>query len=195
MMRIRPLRDARYLALIATVCACANGQQTAATTSMAEPAVVSSMAPAAAITAYGPDVEDAYPRVRAATARFHTLDSAVAAGYPATVAECIDHADHGAMGYHHVDRARMDARLEIEHPEILLYEQRADGSYALNGVEYIIPYSVWPRDSTPPRLMGRDLFRSDELRLWYLHMWVWTENPAGLFADWNPAVQCRERRP
>jgi hypothetical protein len=95
------------------------------------------------------------------------------------------------MGYHHTNRAYVDAKAEIERPEILLYERRADGSYALNGVEYIIPYRVWPRDSVPPRVMDRAMLRNDELSLWYLHMWAWTTNAAGLFADWNPSVQCR----
>jgi hypothetical protein len=40
--------------------------------------------------------------------------------------------------------------------------------------------------------MGRELFREDERNYWYVHMWVWKVNPAGLFADWNPAVACRD---
>jgi hypothetical protein len=138
-------------------------------------------------------VVTAFERVRAATARFVSLDSAVAAGYPREVTQCIAHESHGtmgAMGFHHVKRAIVDTALELERPEILLYEKRPDGTYRLNGVEFIIPYRLWPRDSTPPRLMGLDLKREDNLRLWYLHMWTWTENPAGLFADYNPAVAC-----
>ena len=96
----------------------------------------------------------------------------------------------GAMGYHHVQRAIVDTVLEIDKPEILLYEKRADGTYRLNGVEYIVPYRLWPRDAKPPKIMGLDLKREDNLNLWYLHMWVWKENPAGLFADYNPAVSC-----
>ena len=66
----------------------------------------------------------------------------------------------------------------------------ADGTYALNGVEYIVPYRVWPKDSVPPKLLGRDMIQSEPLQYRYLHMWVWTQNKAGLFADWNPAVKC-----
>ena len=83
----------------------------------------------------------------------------------------------------------MDARVEVEKPEILLYERRGD-QYALNGVEYIIPFTRWPRDSVTPTVMGQPLRRNEELKLWYLHMWAWTRNPAGLFADWNPEVRC-----
>lgn len=139
-----------------------------------------------------PEVRDGYNRVRAATERFHTLDSAVAAGYAREVPRCFADAHHGAMGFHHVNRSLLDARVEVERPEILLYERRSDGSYALNGVEYIIPYTRWPADSVAPRIMGVPLERADDLNLWYLHMWVWKPNPQGIFAGWNPTVRCPE---
>jgi hypothetical protein len=136
------------------------------------------------------EVRDGVARVRAATARFHNLDSAVAAGYPREVARCLADLHHGAMGFHHLNRALLDAQIEVERPEILLYERHDDGSYTLNGVEYIVPYSRWPRDSVAPTVLGQSLLRSDDLRLWYLHMWAWKENSLGLFANWNPAVTC-----
>ena len=142
---------------------------------------------------YDAQVASGFERVRAATKSFVSIDSAVAAGYPRTVAACIKHTEHGthgAMGYHHINRTIVDTVLEIEKPEILLYEKRGDGTYRLNGVEYIVPYRLWSRDRQPPKLMGLDLKREDNLNLWYLHMWAWTENPAGLFADYNPAVAC-----
>ena len=140
--------------------------------------------------AYTSEVQEGYRQVRGATAAYRVLDSAVAKGYAASVPTCFSDPTHGAMGYHHINRAYVDKNIEIEKPEILLYERRADGSYGLNGVEYIIPYRVWPRDSVPPKLMGRDMIQSEPLQLWYTHMWVWTPNKAGLFADWNPAVKC-----
>jgi len=138
-------------------------------------------------------VREGFDRVRAATARFVSLDSAVASGYAGEVAGCLQHSQHGGMGFHHVNSSYVDVRLMVERPEILVYERLPNGAYALNGVEYIIPYRLWPRDSLPPTIMGQALKRSDELRLWYLHMWIWKENPSGLFADWNPLVMCRER--
>lgn len=142
--------------------------------------------------AYGAGVKEGYDRVRTATAPFQKLAAAVAAGYAPTVENCLADPAHGAMGYHHINRDYVDKTLEVEHPEILLYERLADGSYALNGVEYIVPYRVWPADSVPPRIMGRELQRSDDLKLWYMHMWVWKRNTAGLFANWNPAAACRK---
>jgi hypothetical protein len=129
--------------------------------------------------------------VQHATNAFRSLDQAVAVGYVASVPNCIAHAQHGAMGFHHVNRTLLDGKLEAERPEILIYERTADGSYVLNGVEYIVPYSVLPRDAEPPTIFGQQLKRADGLELWYLHMWIWKENSNGLFADWNPAVECR----
>ena len=87
--------------------------------------------------------------------------------------------------------AVLDDRIELERPEILVYERLPDGEYRLNGVEYIVPFSVWPADAAePPTVMGQDLKPAPRLRLWYLHVWIWLENPSGLFADWNPRVTC-----
>ena len=139
---------------------------------------------------YDAQVADDINRLRAATQSFRTVDSAVAVGYPRTVPECLVHEHHGAMGYHHVNRAYADATLDVERPEILLYERRPDGAYRLNGVEFIVPFRVWPRDSVAPVLMGQRLNREDNLKIWYLHVWAWTKNPEGLFANFNPDVAC-----
>jgi hypothetical protein len=114
----------------------------------------------------------------------------VAAGYARDVPRCLADPQQGGMGFHHVNRELLDKTVELERPEILLYERLEDGQYVLNGVEYIIPYTRWPSDSTPPTMLGRELLPADNLRLWYLHMWIWRENPSGLFADWNPKVKC-----
>lgn len=129
-------------------------------------------------------------RLRAATNRFHDLDSAVAAGYPAMSNQCYIEPGSGAMGYHHVNRALLTTNLEIEHPQILLYERAAAGTYNLTAVEYIVPYRMWPRDSTPPTVMGMPLGHVDVLNTWGLHMWIWKQNPRGMFEWWNPDVRC-----
>ena len=133
---------------------------------------------------------DGIARLRAATGRFHSIDSAVAVGYAASVRDCLVHEHHGAMGYHHVNRAYVDGKAEVERPEILLYDRATDGTARLNGVEFIVPYGAWPRDSAPPVLMGQALRREDNLNIWYLHVWAWNENPDGVFADYHPRVTC-----
>jgi hypothetical protein len=74
-------------------------------------------------SAYGGEVVDGYARVRAATAAYRALDSAVAKGYAANVPQCLADSTHGAMGHHHVNRGYVDNRIEIDKPEILLYER------------------------------------------------------------------------
>ena len=133
-----------------------------------------------------PDVE----RLRAATRPYLVLDSAVAAGYPREVADCLVHEHHGAMGYHHVNRAYVDAKAEVERPEILLYEKLPDGKYRLNGVEFIVPYRFWPRDTVAPTIMGQKMKHEDNLKFWYLHVWAWHRNSDGMFADFHPDVTC-----
>ena len=128
--------------------------------------------------------------LRAATRPFHVLDSAVAAGYAPVVRDCLVHEHHGAMGYHHVNSSYVDAKAEPHQPEILLYERLADSTYRLNGVEFIVPYKFVPRDAVPPRVMGQTMKREDNLKFWYLHAWVWTDNPEGRYADFHPGVSC-----
>jgi hypothetical protein len=96
----------------------------------------------------------------------------------------------GGMGHHYVNRAKVDSLLDVEHPEILLYAPAGEGKSKLVAVEYIIPYRILPKESKAPTIFGQALKRSDGLSLWYLHVWAWEENSAGLFADWNPAVKC-----
>jgi hypothetical protein len=148
-------------------------------------------APRGTVARSEPTVAAGLDSVRSATRAFQSLDAAVAAGYPRDVPNCIADAQQSAMGYHHVNRAYVDAKLNVTRPQILLYERLADGSYRLNGVEFIMPYRLWARDSVPPTILGQNLKRSDELQLWYLHVWAWTKNNAGVFADFNPAARCR----
>lgn len=135
------------------------------------------------------EIERAVARIREATKAFHDVDAAVAAGYPATD-HCLESAT-GAMGHHFVNRTLYDAKLEVERPEILVYAPWEDGGLELAGVEYVVPYSVRPRDAQPPTILGQELKRADGLQIWYLHVWVWKENPKGLFTDWNPTFSCR----
>ncbi len=143
-----------------------------------------------AARAMPPSVAADIARLRAATAAYRSLDAAVAAGYERDVARCIAHPQLGGMGYHHQNAALLDGRLEVERPEILVYRRAPNGGYELTGVEYEVPYAVAPRDSAPPTIMGQSLKPFDAIKMWYLHVWPWLENPAGVFADWNPSVTC-----
>jgi hypothetical protein len=154
------------------------------------PAIVALAAGVIAACGGDPALDRDIAMIRSATRDFRSLDSAVAAGYPREVRRCLSDADQGGMGYHHLNRALLDDLVELQRPEILLYSRTPEGEYRLNGVEYIVPYSARPPDAEPPTIMDQQLKRSAPLELWYLHAWVWTENPNGLFADWNPRVEC-----
>jgi hypothetical protein len=135
-------------------------------------------------------IERDVARIRVATEPFKSLDQAVAAGYQREVGQCIDNPPQGAMGYHHPNRALLDDTIEIDKPEMLVYERLPNGEYRLNGVEYIVPLSIWPQTREPPVVMGQQLKPAPSLGIWYRHVWVWRENPSGLFEDWNPNVKC-----
>ena len=138
--------------------------------------------------ARGQDVDRDLERIRGATARFKSLDTAVAAGYARNVSHCMARPE-GGMGYHVSNSALSDATIELERPEILTYARTAAGEFELTGVEYVIPLDRWKGDD-PPRVMGQTMKRAPSLGIWYLHVWVWRVNPKGLFADWNPRVEC-----
>lgn len=142
-----------------------------------------------------PQATEGVATLRAATNSFVSLDSAVAAGYNRDVAMCFVDSihGHGAMGYHHVNRSLVDALIEVERPEILLYERLDDGRYVFNGVEYILLYRFWPRDSVAPTVLAQTMLRDDDRNYWYLHVWTIKHNPLGIFADWNPGVRCPPR--
>lgn len=136
------------------------------------------------------DLERDLALIREATEDFHDLEAARAAGYlPPQPDRCVE-SDAGVMGYHHVNRDFLDDNLELERPEIVVYAPTTGEERKLVNVEYVVPYSAWPRDEAPPRILGHDLKRADGLEIWYLHVWVWEENPNGLFADWNPRLTC-----
>ena len=139
-------------------------------------------------TGLGESVDRDVAKVRSATGKFRVAENAMASGYPA-VDHCLANPPQGAMGYHFQKDSLLDAKLEVEKPEILVYEKTFDGSFKLNGVEYIVPIDAWKSDD-PPTIMGQKLKRAPKLGIWYLHVWIWEPNPSGLFADWNPRVKC-----
>jgi hypothetical protein len=134
--------------------------------------------------------------VRAAVARFHSVDEALAAGY--VQASPCEQTDAGGMGIHFINPPLFAPGFDPATPEILLYAPRADGSLELVGVEY------WQADADQdlgtsgdrPSLFGRGFDgpmagHAPGMPIHYdLHVWVVERNPAGVFAQWNPSVQC-----
>ncbi len=135
--------------------------------------------------------------VRDATARFQSSGVAEREGY-ALQFGCVSGSDYGAMGLHYVNGTFVgDNVINLEQPEIVLYEAQPDGSLVLTGADYLVLADPW--NSThdgPPQLMGQ-LFHYFEapnrfnLPAFYtLHVWAWKDNPNGTFTNWNPNVSC-----
>lgn len=137
---------------------------------------------------YSNAVDRGVMKIREATAKFKMTEAAEAAGYK-RVTDCVESKPHGAMGYHYQNNALLDTTLDLEHPEVLVYEKMADGTFQLNGVEFLVPISAW-KSPEPPRIMGQDLTKADPIGFWFLHVWTWKPSPSGLFAPWNPDVKC-----
>lgn len=140
----------------------------------------------------------AIAEVRAATAAFHDLSAAEAAGYGVFYV-CTDEEGVGAMGQHFVNGALVgDAVVDPATPEVLVYEPRRGGGYKLVAVEYVVFQEAWDAaNDNPPQLFGRTLSlvgspnRYGLPPFYELHVWAWKPNPSGMFNDWNPWVSCR----
>jgi len=137
-------------------------------------------------------------QLRAATAGFQNLQAATAAGF-AQASPCVAVPGLGAMGFHYMLQSRVDATVDPAQPEVLLYAPAAGGALQLLGAEFLVPSDPWDAThTTPPTFDGQvfDDHRAPEARHgipfghYELHVWVWKENASGLYAPFNPAVQC-----
>lgn len=141
--------------------------------------------------------------VRAATARFHNVDVAIAEGYELgyvngdgvrIITGCIANPELGAMGYHYFNKELIDDNVVTPlHPEGLVYEARPNGKLSLVAVEWVVPGagSNPPGVSEPPTVLGMEMHILVPAVGWYIqHAWVWKHNPSGMFSDWNPNVVC-----
>ncbi len=136
--------------------------------------------------------------IREATRQFADVDTAVAAGYVPTD-ECAEAPGLGGMGYHYVNPALVgDGRVDPTAPEVLLYAPSKHGGVDLVGVEYLVfdADGSLETDDDRPSLMGHDLEgpmpgHEPGMPVHYdLHAWVFTHNPSGGLATWNPAISC-----
>ncbi|MGB2571822.1 hypothetical protein ACPFP2_25710 [Micromonospora citrea] len=134
---------------------------------------------------------------RAATARYHDVATAVAEGF-APAPHCAELPGVGGMGYHYVNEANMhDGVFDITRPEILLYSPGPAG-LRLAGVEYmsVDADQDLATDDDRPTLYGVPFDgpmpgHEPGMPVHYdLHVWLWLDNPDGMFAVWNPRLSC-----
>lgn len=126
--------------------------------------------------------------LRELTAPYQNIAQARAAGYDIQITDCMSDLA-GGMGFHFGNGTLIDERPEELRPEVVMYEPAANGDLKLVGIEYVVPFDKWTAP-TPPALHGQSFSRNEMFQVWALHMWIWRDNPGGMFASWNPAVSC-----
>ena len=127
----------------------------------------------------------------------------------------------GAMGVHYFrpdllgitapPNPRVDGNgthTDFRHPAILIYEPQADGSMRLVAVENLVFAQAWHAagHSAPPtyqsvaydRMVDDPATAIDEAHMFEphydRHVWLYRDNPNGVYAMFNPSVDCRFHR-
>lgn len=212
---MRRMNWSRMLTIAAVACLAAACGETTSPTSPGEAALTGKEA-GGSLRARGADAA-ALDAVRQATAAFHDVGTAIAAGYASPVGGHCDETAAGAMGVHSPNLALMqNPALVPEQPEVLTYLPVGDGSYRLVAVEYfqvlllrntvtgqVGPWfspAPWPPEyvvvNSTPSLFGQSFQGPMPGHVsgmpWHydLHVWIWTPNPSGMFAQWNPSIGC-----
>jgi hypothetical protein len=140
--------------------------------------------------------QDIFNTVRAVTARFNSIEQAKKAGYEPFYV-CTEQPGVGTMGQHYVKFALVgDPAIDPLHPEALVYEPRADGTYKLVALEWV---RVGPVTDPAPSVLGVPMLHVGSGNRYGIepdgfyerHYWLYKSNPLGAFADWNPRVSCQ----
>lgn len=191
MPRPSTLVPSGVLALVLAVAAC---QDTPTTPPQATLPPLAE-APAGAAAASALDAWD-LAVLRRSTARYHDVEAALADGFLAD-AHCVA-APPGGMGFHYVNPAHMDLEIDPSRPEALLYEPTENGGVRLTGAEFLVHGDTWDAaHSSPPTFAGQAFDPPSDRSatappgpFYTLHVWIWKENPSGMFAPFNPRVSC-----
>jgi hypothetical protein len=97
---------------------------------------------------------------------------------------------------------------DFRQPAVLIYEPQANGSLELVAVENLVFIDAWNAagHSEPPTFHGVPYDRmvddpataTDEAHIFEphydRHVWIYRENPNGVFTSFNPAVSCAHHR-
>jgi hypothetical protein len=139
---------------------------------------------------------------RNATAGFTHTHAAKKAGYAllkdADGIACIDMKGMGGMGVHYANGTLVDGKIQIRHPEALVYRFTQNGHLKLSALEYLVTVDAW-RANHPtgrPELFGHRFNRTPDGNrfglpaFFSLHAWLWYDNPSGSYQMFNPKVHC-----
>ena len=130
-------------------------------------------------------------------------------------------AEMGAMGIHYLrpdmlgisgpPKPRVDGNgihTDFNKPSILIYEPQADGSLQLVAVENLVFQKSWREagNMKPPSFHGVEwdtmqddpATKIDEAHMFEphydRHLWIYRDNPKGVFAQFNPDVSCKAHK-
>lgn len=131
--------------------------------------------------------------LRARTTRYHRVEVAQSDGYNLIpgLDECVELPGVGGMGYHYINSPLVDTLVDALNPEVMVYHHGPNDQLVLGAVEYLVPAALWDLGhSEPPMLFGEQMHFNEHVGMYILHAWIWTNNPAGMFEDFNPRVTC-----
>ncbi len=149
--------------------------------------------------------------IRKATARYHRFDAAVQDGY-ALDPHCVEHPEFGGMGFHAIHYDRIGPFVNPSEPGVLVYEPSQNGKLKLVAAEFLVPAEPWDSMNQGPPMLGEIEF-DDHREIIYvenehgelvpvnakggppfphyqIHVWVWKNNPNGIYSPFNPNVSC-----
>ncbi len=104
----------------------------------------------------------------------------------------------GGMGVHFLNLAYVGPELDPTKPQVLIYEPDGD-ELRLVAAEWFMPAEL--AGDNRPAIFGHELQGPMEghkplmpagMHHLDLHVWLWKENPAGVFSPTNPSVSCPE---
>ena len=106
--------------------------------------------------------------------------------------------DEGGMGVHYLNPVRVAQAPDATKPAILLYAPSSDGTLRLLGAEWFQADADQDvtTDADRPTLFDQPFNgpmpgHNPMMPVHYdLHVWLYDSNPAGVFAPWNPSVDC-----
>ena len=142
-----------------------------------------------------PNLPPELATVRDALARFQDPRVAIREGYLSTLG-CVAY-PVGGMGVHFLNPALIGPTVDPMRPQILVYEPGPRGSLRLVAAEWFVPLATGVTER--PTLFGRPFdgpmaghepLMPASLHHYDLHVWLWKENPAGMFNSTNPGVGC-----
>jgi len=142
------------------------------------------------------DYERLLASMRQATAKYHNIQVARADGYVDDGFGCISDPTLGAMGWPLIrDDLHADPSIDPLAPELLIYLPEKNGEMRLIAVEYEVYQSDWwnAGNREAPEMLGK-VFDAIEFPgldpVFGLHVWLWTPNPSGMLAEFNPTLAC-----